>query len=185
MNPDTTAADAKSGPNQLDASTPEEPLTAADLVGRIVADTGRDPEIAERMVRDYLDETSASLGVSVHQWGLDEGDLEEIRRGYEWIDYERGENPTTARERAADYAVGWADYAATIDRDHSPGHASRAHQEAVEWAERAQGFEPVDADVDELERARDAVAEVRQPDEPAVHHTEHHDGAGDADGWSS
>ena len=39
-----------------------EPLTRAEAVDQLVTETGRAPEVAEAMVRDYLDETSARLG---------------------------------------------------------------------------------------------------------------------------
>jgi hypothetical protein len=157
-----------------------EPLTSAEVVQRLAADTGRSPEVASAMVRDYLDETSAGLGFSVHRWGLDAGDVEEIRRSYEWIDYERGETPGEARDRAAAYAAGWADLSAVADHDEIPGYAAHADQQAARWAERAQGFEPA---LDELARAREAVAATHQPEPLAQHLDEVADA--DADGWSS
>jgi len=114
------------------------PLTRGEAVELLVEQTGRSHDVAETMVRDYLDDTSAQLGHSVHRWGLDSGDVAEIRRGYEWIDYEQGENPTDARARAAVNATGWAQAAAEVDRDHRPGYASRADREAAEWAQRAE-----------------------------------------------
>ncbi|WP_181780103.1 hypothetical protein [Pseudonocardia pini] len=114
------------------------PLTRREAVELLAEQSGRSREVAETMVRDYLDETSARLGYSVHRWGLDSEDVAEIRRDYEWVDYEQGETPADARARAAVNAAGWAHAAAEVDREHSPGYASRADREAVEWAERAE-----------------------------------------------
>ena len=114
------------------------PLTRGEAVELLAEQTGRAREAAETMVRDYLDETSARLGYSVHRWGLDSGDVAEIRRDYEWIDYEGGENPADARARAAVNAAGWASTAAEVDRKHSPGYTARADQQAAMWAERAE-----------------------------------------------
>ncbi|MCF7552166.1 hypothetical protein [Pseudonocardia sp. WMMC193] len=114
------------------------PLTRGEAVELLAKQAGRSREVAETMVRDYLDETSARLGYSVHRWGLDSADVAEIRRDYEWIDYEAGETPADARTRAAVNAAGWAQVAAEVHRDHSPGYASRADRKAVEWAERAE-----------------------------------------------
>jgi hypothetical protein len=114
------------------------PLTRDEVAEQLAADTGRSREVADAMIRAYLDDTSAHLGYSVHRWGLDAGDVAEIRRGYEWIDHERGENPADARARAAVNAAGWAQAAAEVDREHRPGDASRADQQAVEWAGRAE-----------------------------------------------
>ncbi|SDH19269.1 hypothetical protein SAMN05216377_12018 [Pseudonocardia oroxyli] len=130
----------------------QEPLTAAEVVERLTAATGREPEVASAMIRDYLDDTSEQLGFSVHRWGLDAGDVEEIRRGYEWVDYERGETATEARLRAAGYAQGWNDIAATDD---SPGYSGHVDRQAALWTERARGFE-APADVPFVEHEVDA-----------------------------
>jgi hypothetical protein len=114
------------------------PLTRAEAAEQLAADAGRSRDVADAMISDYLDDTSARLGFSVHRWVLDSNDLAEIRRGYEWIDYERGETTTDARARAAVNAAGWARAAADVDRDERPGYASRADQQAAEWAERAE-----------------------------------------------
>ncbi|SDG28250.1 hypothetical protein [Pseudonocardia oroxyli] len=124
-----------------DWSEPEQdlvPLTRGEAVELIAEQTGRSREVAESMVRDYLDDTSTRLGYSVHRWGLDSGDVAEIRRDYEWIDYEAGENPADARARAAVNAAGWATTAAAVDREHSPGYTARADLQAAMWAERAE-----------------------------------------------
>jgi hypothetical protein len=164
---DTTASD-------LDV--PLAPLTRAEVVDRLAADTGRSRETAGAMVRDYLDETSDRLGYSVHRWGMDTGDVDEIRRDYEWIDYERGETAPSARARAAEYARGWSDRAATVDRDHSPGYASRADREAALWADRAKDFEPSDLTRVQAAPATDSAAALpfAEVDEQADEH-----------GWSS
>ncbi|MCF7547423.1 hypothetical protein [Pseudonocardia sp. WMMC193] len=116
------------------------PLTRGEAVELLAEQTGRSRDVAETMVRDYLDETSARLGYSVHRWGLDSGDVAEIRRDYEWVDYEQGETPADARARAAVNAAGWAQVTAEVDREHSPGYASRGDREALEWAERAEDW---------------------------------------------
>ena len=114
------------------------PLTRNEAAEQLAADTGCPREVADAMIRDYLDDTSARLGYSVHRWGLDARDVAEIRRDYEWIDYERGENPADAHARAAVNAAGWAQAATEVDREQRPGYASRTDQQAVEWAERAE-----------------------------------------------
>jgi hypothetical protein len=151
------------------------PLSRAEAIAQLAADTGRSRETAQAMVRDYLDDTSERLGFSVHRWGLDLADVDEIRRGYEWVDYEHGETAAAARERAAAYAAGWADRAAGVDRDETPGYASRADREAAQWAARARGFEPAD-DVSPYQRV--------SLDE-SVHHAAEETAADDGDGWSS
>ncbi|GAA2870932.1 hypothetical protein GCM10010472_30340 [Pseudonocardia halophobica] len=114
------------------------PLTRAEVVEQLVEQTGRSSQVAAAMVGDYLDDTSARLGFSVHRWGLDAGDVAEIRRDYEWRDYERGETPADARARAAVNAAGWATTAAAADPEHSPGHAARSDEQAAVWAARAE-----------------------------------------------
>ena len=119
------------------------PLTRDEAAEQLAANTGRSRAVADAMIRDYLDDTSARLGYSVHRWGLDAGDVAEIRRDYEWRDYERGEARPDAHARAAVNAAGWAQAAAEVDREHRPGYASRADQQAAEWAERAEdGWSP-------------------------------------------
>lgn len=121
------------------------PLTAAEAVEQLAADTDRTTETARAMIRDYLDDTSAALGASVHRWGLDSGDVAEIRRGYEWVDYESGETAAAGRARAAAWAEQWAQRAQTVDRDDSPGHTARVNKMAALWAARAHDpREPVD-----------------------------------------
>lgn len=130
----------------------QEPLTAAEVVERLAAVTGRDPEVASAMIRDYLDDTSRQLGFSVHGWGLDAGDVEEIRRGYEWVDYERGETATEARLRAAEFAQGWSEIGTADD---SPGYSGHVDRQAALWTERARGFE-APAEVPFVEQEVDA-----------------------------
>ncbi|MCF7553771.1 hypothetical protein [Pseudonocardia sp. WMMC193] len=128
------------------------PLTRGEAAEQLAAATGREPEIASAMIRDYLDDTSEQLGFSVHRWGLDAGDVEEIRRGYEWVDYERGETAAQARTRAAEYAQGWTEIAATDD---SPGYSGHVDRQAALWTERARGFE-APAEVPVVEQEADA-----------------------------
>jgi hypothetical protein len=158
----------------------QEPLTATEVVDRLATENGRAPEGATARVRDYLDDTSARLGFSVHRWGLDAGDVEEIRRGYEWVDYEGGEPAAQARERAAEYAEGWAEIA--VAADDSPGYAAHIDQQTALWAERARGFGPPTDD--KIARTREAV--LAATDQPASHPADdgQQDGDGDEDGWS-
>ncbi|MCE3552410.1 hypothetical protein LWC33_13180 [Pseudonocardia sp. RS11V-5] len=156
----------------------QEPLTAAEVVDRLTIATGRDPEVASAMIRDYLDDTSERLGVSVHRWGLDAGDVDEIRRAYEWVDYERGETAAQARARAAEYAEGWAEIAGTADD--SPGYSGHVGRQASLWAERARGFKPRVED----EAAREAVSAATVRDRPAAYIVGGEQQDGDEDGWS-
>ncbi len=52
-------------------------MTAAEAA-EVLAESGFDRDQAQAMVARYLDDTSRELGCSVHQWGLDEADLDEI-----------------------------------------------------------------------------------------------------------
>ncbi|MHA6629144.1 hypothetical protein ACU61A_27230 [Pseudonocardia sichuanensis] len=52
-------------------------MTAADASDELV-ERGFDREQAQAMVAGYLDATSRELGCSVHQWGLDDDDLDHI-----------------------------------------------------------------------------------------------------------
>jgi hypothetical protein len=186
------------------------PLTAAGAVEQLAADTGRSTETARAMIRDYLDDTSAALGASVHRWGLASGDVAEIRRGYEWVDYESGETATAGRARAAAWAEQWAERAQMADRGYSPGHTARVDKMAALWAARAHDpREPVDVvDLpegdeagtapDPIDQARDAVAALptaaavldADPSEwpdAAADHADGHDGteeAGAGSRWS-
>jgi hypothetical protein len=52
-------------------------MTAADASSELV-ERGFDREQAQAMVASYLDATSREVGCSVHQWGLDDDDLDQI-----------------------------------------------------------------------------------------------------------
>ncbi len=52
-------------------------MTATEAA-EVLAESGFDRDQARAMVARYLDDTSRELGCSVHQWGLDEADLDEI-----------------------------------------------------------------------------------------------------------
>jgi 3-oxoacyl-(acyl-carrier-protein) synthase len=52
-------------------------MTAADASDELV-ERGFDREQAQATVAGYLDATSRELGCSVHQWGLDDDDLDHI-----------------------------------------------------------------------------------------------------------
>jgi hypothetical protein len=58
----------------------EGPRTALDAARELAAE-GRTQAEAEALVSRYLDDMSERVGVSVHQWGLDAADLDEIRAG--------------------------------------------------------------------------------------------------------
>jgi hypothetical protein len=113
------------------------PVSASEAAARLASEAGRSPEVAQAMVRAYLDDVSAQVGVPVHLWGLDDAGVAEARRRFEWIDFEQGETIATARARAAREAAAWTQAAATVDRDHEPGYASRIDQEIRYWTERA------------------------------------------------
>jgi hypothetical protein len=135
---ETTASDQLAADRWPEPAVESVPMTRVEVTDRLIEDTGSSRETAEAMIRDYLDDTSARLGYSVHRWGLDSADVAEIRRGYEWVDYEQGETALDARARAAVNAAGWAEIAAEVDREPNPGYASRADRKPVEWAERAE-----------------------------------------------
>jgi hypothetical protein len=101
----------------------------SEAADRIAAEAGRSPKVAEAMVRAYLDDVSAQVGVPVHQWGLDAADVAEARRRFEWVDFEQGETVEAARARAAREAAAWSRAAAEVDRDHAPGRGARIDQE--------------------------------------------------------
>jgi hypothetical protein len=54
------------------------PSRSAEETARILTRDGRSLDEAQAAVRDYQDEASARLGVSVHAWGLDDADLAAI-----------------------------------------------------------------------------------------------------------
>lgn len=58
-------------------ATFQPPMTAAQAAD-VLAESGFDPAQARAMVAGYLDDTSREMGVSVHQWGLDDTDLDDI-----------------------------------------------------------------------------------------------------------
>lgn len=58
----------------------EGPRSALDAARELAAE-GRTQAEAEALVRRYLDDMSERIGASVHQWGLDAADLDEIRAG--------------------------------------------------------------------------------------------------------
>ncbi len=53
-------------------------LTAEEAAHELAAD-GRSLPEARALVRDYLDDVSQRVGTSVHRWGLDGADLNDIR----------------------------------------------------------------------------------------------------------
>ncbi|GAA0897627.1 hypothetical protein [Pseudonocardia zijingensis] len=54
------------------------PMTAQEVAEAVAEDLGVSRGAAAEMVRGYLDETSERVGVSVHNWTLDESDVEAI-----------------------------------------------------------------------------------------------------------
>ncbi|MEK6438942.1 hypothetical protein [Pseudonocardia sp. T1-2H] len=132
------------------------PVSATEAAARISVEAGRSPQVAEAIVRAYLDDLSAEVGVPVHQWGLDAADVAEARRRFEWVDFEQGETVEAARTRAAREAAAWTRAAATIDRDQAHGRGGRIDQEVRYWTERART-----GDQDE-DRAQDAKAGAGQ-----------------------
>lgn len=55
----------------------DEVVSYREAADRLTA-MGHDRARAEALIADYLDETSREIGVSVHQWGLDQHDLDAI-----------------------------------------------------------------------------------------------------------
>lgn len=104
-----------------------------------MTEVGHNPADAETMVSDYLAANTARWGEPAGGWVIDDHDLAEIERSYEWVDHYRGETIAQARERAAGYAQGWARTAPHVDRDHSPGYAAHVDRQVRTWTERAAG----------------------------------------------
>lgn len=80
---DDFLADKRELLDRIDVNALPDPATgfsrsAAQAVNELV-DEGRSTADAEAMVRTYLDDVSAQVGTPVHQWGLDEADMDEIR----------------------------------------------------------------------------------------------------------
>lgn len=119
----------------------EEAFTRAEAAERLT-ERGFDPVSAQAMVAGYLHDTSRAVGAPVYLWGLDQTDVAAIADEYRWVDHQGGETLAEARERAADYAAGWAERAAAFDGDSAPGYAWHAEQQAAQWAERASVPEP-------------------------------------------
>lgn len=55
----------------------EETITHREATARLT-EHGYAPATAQAMVADYLDDTSRKIGVPVHQWGLDQHDVDAI-----------------------------------------------------------------------------------------------------------
>ncbi len=55
----------------------EETITRREAAERLT-EHGHNPAAAQAMVADYLDDTSREIGVPVHQWGLDQHDVDAI-----------------------------------------------------------------------------------------------------------
>jgi hypothetical protein len=172
-----------------DPSTARYELLGADQAAERVAAVGFDRADAARMVAQYLAQNTAAFGRPPGDgWRVDPYDLAEIARAYDWVDHYRGETIADARARAARYAAGYQQQAASVDRERNPGRAARVDREAVEWAERARdGHNPwpapdprraiADGVVGDLtaDQEHAAVAATRALDEDG-------DGDGDQDG---
>ncbi len=134
----------------IGAVTPEQTHREAcpDLGGGVVTreqatarmvEAGHNRADAETMVGEYLAANTARWGEPAGGWVIDTHDLAEIERSYEWVDHFRGETIAAARERAADYAEGWARTAPHVDREHSPDYASFVDRQVRTWTDRAAG----------------------------------------------
>lgn len=64
-------------PHPTDIGYAEEAITHREAVERLT-EHGYDQATAQRMVADYLDDTSREIGVSLHQWGMDQHDVDAI-----------------------------------------------------------------------------------------------------------
>ncbi len=113
-----------------------ETVSRAEAVERITA-AGFDRSDAEFMVGEYVEANTARYGVPTGGWGFDQYDLAEVARGYEWVDHFRGETIADARTRAEEYTAGWAEQAATVDREGDPARAAHIDRELDLWADRA------------------------------------------------
>jgi hypothetical protein len=145
-------------------------LLTADQAAERVAAVGFDPADAQLMVAQYLAQNTAAFGPGPGDgWRVDPFDLAEIARGYEWVDHYRGETIADARARAASYAAGYQQQAASVDRERDPGRAARVDREAVEWAERARdGHNPWPAPDPRLATADGAVGDLTADQEHAA-----------------
>lgn len=154
----------------LGPSRTEETLTHADAARRLT-ERGFDPASAQAMVAEYLHDTSRAVGAPVYLWSLDQTDVDAIAADHQWVDHQRGETLAHARERAGEYAAGWAARATVVHGDRSPGYASHAEQQAGRWAERARVPEPF--------THPDATDAAGNPDELAERITTLHDRVAD------
>jgi hypothetical protein len=167
------------GPAVEDALAP--PMSAAE-VAQELAELGYRPADARQMVRDYVDETSAKVGVRTDLWALDRADVDAIAKTYEWVDPER-ESLTQARERAAEYAAGWARRAEEGSPAERPGHAARAAGSAELWAGRA--LPPAEAHRAAAAAVHSAVAAAADRLDQAPRQAEAPSGGDRAVGWAA
>ncbi len=127
-------------------------LTAEEAARELAAD-GIPLDHARALVRSYLDDVSAHVGTPVHQWGLDEADLADIRayagdpgpvhdldEGDPWADYR-----TYTAVEAADQLI-----ARGIPPDRAPGIIQRYRDEQT--AARGEPSDVRELDDDDLTR---------------------------------
>lgn len=79
-------------------------MTAAEAA-QVLAESGFDPGTARAMVARYLDDTSRELGCSVHRWGLDDTDLDDIVAHHRAGDDQHDD--TTDADHETDGGWGW------------------------------------------------------------------------------
>lgn len=114
-------ADAERAPVSAEA---DEVVSYREAADRLTA-MGHDRARAEVLISDYLDQTSRETGVSVHQWGLDQHDLEAIA----------SRNPAGCfREYEPD-----SDRREQLARWHADDHAAAGSTDVREWSSDADG----------------------------------------------
>jgi hypothetical protein len=102
----------------------DEVVSYREAADRLTA-MGHDRARAEAMIADYLDQTSREIGVSVHQWGLDQHDLDAIA----------GRNPPGCFR---EYEPG-PDRREQLVRWHADDHAAADSTDAQGWSTDADG----------------------------------------------
>lgn len=102
----------------------DEVVSYREAVDRLTA-MGHDRARAEGLISDYLDQTSREIGVSVHQWGLDQHDLDAIA----------GRNPAGCFRECEP----GSDRREQLARWHADDHAAAGSTDAQAWSSDADG----------------------------------------------
>jgi hypothetical protein len=102
-------------------------LTGEDAAHELAAD-GRSLDEARALVSAYLDDVSAQIGASAHQWGLDAADLAAIR----------ADQTTGPAEPARGAAAQLHEHNAILNRE--VGEAALRHPDAADGADPWDGY---------------------------------------------